>query len=151
MPSDPHVFDELKVPFVFVPHGALEPTEWLANHRDFIKLPATFVPRGRGGYQANLSSDGPPPVQHRTVDGLAAGSGPTAPRPSSGGALSDAVSAATNQTPEPASSPGDPIAAFCRANDALATAAIAHALEDRPRQAGIATADTRPVDDPTQQ
>jgi hypothetical protein len=133
MPSDPHVFDELKVPFVFVPHGALEPTEWLANHRDFIKLPATFVPRGRGGDQANLSSDGPPPVQHRTVDGLAA------------------VSAATNQTPEPASSPGDPIAAFCRANDALATAAIAHALEDRPRQAGIATADTRPVDDPTQQ
>ena len=52
MPSDPHVFDELKLPFIFVPHGAPEPTEWLANHRDYIKLPATFVPRGRSGDQA---------------------------------------------------------------------------------------------------
>jgi hypothetical protein len=120
MPSDPHVFDELKVPFIFVPHGAPEPTAWLANHRDFIKLPATFVPRGRGGDQANLSSDGPPLIQHRTVDGLAAASGPTAPRPSNGSAMSDPMSAATNQTPAPASSPGDPIAAYLRANEALA-------------------------------
>jgi hypothetical protein len=120
MPSDPHVFDELKLPFIFVPHGAPEPTEWLANHRDWIKLPATFVPRGRSGDQANPSSDGPPPIQHRTVDGLAAASGPTAPRPSSRSAMSDAMPAATNQTPAPASSPGDPIAAYLRANEALA-------------------------------
>ena len=147
MPSDPHVFDELKVPFVFVPHGAPEPTEWLANHRDFIKLPATFVPRGRSGDRANLSSDRPPPVKHRTVDGLAAGSGPTAPRPSSGGA----ISAATNQTSGPAPIPGDPIAAFCRANEALAAAASAHALEDGLRQSGIVPADIPRVDDPIQQ
>src|SRR5580704_16729897 len=112
MPSDPHVFDELKVPFVFVPHGAPEPTEWLANHRDFIKLPATFVPRGHSGDQANPSSDGPPPIRHRTVDGLVAASGPMTPRPSSGIAMSDAMSAATNQTPGPAQVPDDPIAVF---------------------------------------
>jgi|SRR5580658_3233029 hypothetical protein len=151
MPSDPHVFDELKVPFVFVPHGAPEPTEWLANHRDFIKLPATFVPRGRSGDRADLSSDGPSRVKHRAVDGLAAGAGPTAPRPSSGGAMSDAMSAATNQTPELAPIPGDPIATFCRASDALATAASGHGLEDGLRQTGIVTADTRPVDDQIQQ
>jgi len=151
MPSDTHVFDELKLPFIFVPHGAPEPIEWLSRHPDYIKLPATFVPRGRGGDQANRSADGPPPIQHRTVDGLAAASGPTAPRPSSGSAMSGAMSAATNQTPGPGPSPDDPIAAFCRANEALATAASAHALEHGLRQAGFATADMRPVDDPSQQ
>jgi hypothetical protein len=35
MPSDPHVFDELKMPFIFVPRGAPEPTEWLASHPDY--------------------------------------------------------------------------------------------------------------------
>jgi len=151
MPSDPHVFDELKVPFIFVPHGAPEPTEWLANHRDFIKLPATFVPRGRSGGQANLSSDGPQPIQHRTVDGLAAASGPTAPRPSNGSAMSDPMSAATNQTRESTPIPDDPIAAFCRASEALATTASPHAFEQGLRQAGFATADKRPVDDPIPQ
>ncbi len=151
MPSDPHVFDELKVPFIFVPHGAPEPTEWLANHRDFIKLPATFVPRGRSGGQANLSSDGPPPIQHRTVDGLAAASGPTAPRRSNGSAMSDPMSAATNQTRESTPMPDDPIAAFFRASEGLAQAANAHALEDGLRQAGIATADMHAMDDPIQQ
>jgi hypothetical protein len=151
MPSDPHVFDELKMPFIFVPHGAPEPAEWLANHRDWIKLPATFVPRGRGSDQANPSADGPPPIQHRPGDGLAAASSPTAPWPSGGGAMSDAMSADANQTRGSAPVPDDPIAAFCRASEGLATAASAPALEDGLRPAGIATADMRPVDDPIQQ
>jgi len=151
MPSDPYVFDELKLPFIFVPHGAPEPTEWLSHHPDYIKLPATFVPRGRNGDQANLSSAGPPPIRHRTVDGLAAASGPTAPRPSSGSPMSAARSAVTNHTPELAPFADDPIAAFCRASEALATAASAHALEDGRRQASFANADMRPVDDPIQE
>jgi hypothetical protein len=55
---------------IFVPHGAPEPTEWLANHRDFIKLPATFVPRRRSDGLANRLSGGPA-GQRGTVDGLA--------------------------------------------------------------------------------
>ena len=46
--------------------------------------------------------------------------------------------------------PDDPIAAFCRASEGLATPARAHASEDGLKQAGIATADMRPVDDPIQ-
>jgi hypothetical protein len=45
MPSDSHVFDEIKLPFIFVPHGLPEPTEWVQRHPDYIKLPATLEPR----------------------------------------------------------------------------------------------------------
>jgi muramidase (phage lysozyme) len=41
--------DVLRVPFIFVPHGAPEPREWLAGHPGAIKIPARFVPRGNAG------------------------------------------------------------------------------------------------------
>jgi hypothetical protein len=31
MPSDPHSFDEIKLPFIFVPHGSPGPTELLGG------------------------------------------------------------------------------------------------------------------------
>ena len=40
--------EDLVVPFIFVPKGDPEPTEWLAQHPGAIKIPAVFVPRGRG-------------------------------------------------------------------------------------------------------
>src|SRR5208282_5159071 len=123
MPSDPHVFDELKLPFIFVPHGAPEPTEWLASHPDYIKLPATFVPRARRDGRADRSSGSPPPGQRRSVDGLAASPDPAAPWPPTGNTMSNAMQSATNEASDRASTPDDPIAAYLQANDALATAA----------------------------
>ena len=38
--------DDLEIPFIFVPHGAPEPTEWMALHPGWVKFPATFVPHG---------------------------------------------------------------------------------------------------------
>jgi hypothetical protein len=38
--------DDLQVPFIFVPHGDPEPTEWMARHPGWINIPATFVPYG---------------------------------------------------------------------------------------------------------
>lgn len=37
--------DTLVVPFIFVPHGAPEPREWLAQHPGAVRIPARFVPR----------------------------------------------------------------------------------------------------------
>jgi hypothetical protein len=131
MPPDPLSFDELKLPFIFVPHGEPEPTDWLARHPDYIKLPATFVPRGDGAGQADPSFGSPSPGQRRTIDGLGDAPGtspePTAPWPSTGNAKPDAMSAAPNQAPNLAPTMDDPIAAFVQANDALATAASRYA------------------------
>jgi hypothetical protein len=128
MPSDPLVFDELKLPSIFVPHGEPEPTEWLERHPDHIKLPATFVPRADSDDRTSLSSASPPPGQRRAADGLAAPSDPAAPWPLAGNAMSDAMSAGTNGASGGASIPDDPITAFRRASDALATAASDHVL-----------------------
>jgi hypothetical protein len=68
----PHAFDEIKLPFIFVPHGAPEPTEWLERHRDYIKLPATFVPHARSDRRSAPSSGSPSPGQRRSADGRAA-------------------------------------------------------------------------------
>ncbi|MGH7155566.1 MAG: hypothetical protein ACREF3_16685 [Acetobacteraceae bacterium] len=38
-------FDTLRVPFVFIPEGASQPLEWLADHPDHIRMPAKFIPR----------------------------------------------------------------------------------------------------------
>ena len=37
---------DLTAPFIFVPTGDPEPTAWMAAHPDWIKIPATLVPRG---------------------------------------------------------------------------------------------------------
>jgi hypothetical protein len=37
---------DLTAPFTFVPTGDPEPTAWMAAHPDWIKIPATLVPRG---------------------------------------------------------------------------------------------------------
>jgi hypothetical protein len=116
MPSDPLSFDEIKLPFIFVPHGAPEPTEWLQRHPDYIKLPATFVPRAR--------SDG-----RGAADGLRAPSDPAAPWLPAGDALSNGMSAEASGASDGVSLPDDPIAAFRQANDALATAASGYASD----------------------
>lgn len=122
MPSDPRVFDEFKLPFIFVPHGAPEPNEWLQRHPDYIKLPATMVPRPSSGGRSNRSSN-PPPGEQRSMDGLAASPGPTAPRLPTGNDMPDAMSGTTRETAGRTFIGADPIAAYRRANDALATAA----------------------------
>jgi hypothetical protein len=123
----PHAFDEMKLPFIFVPHGAPEPTEWLERHRDYIKLPATFVPHARSDRRSAPSSGSPSPGQRRSADGRAAPSDPGAPWPPVSNAMSDATSAGMNETADRAWTPDDPIAAFLRANDALATTASGNA------------------------
>jgi len=131
MPSDPTVFDELKLPFIYVPDGAPEPTEWMQSHPDYIKLPATFEPRSDSDGRAGRSSSG----VWRTIDGLSAASDPVAPRPATESDMSNAMPDARCDTTssEPyrysggVSIPADPIAAFRRANDALATAASDYA------------------------
>jgi hypothetical protein len=45
-PDDPNT---LRVPFVFVPHGAPMPLEWMAEHPGWVRFPATFVPRAPEG------------------------------------------------------------------------------------------------------
>src|SRR5208282_1545890 len=105
------------------PHAEPEPTEWLQNHPDHIKLPATFVPRADSDGRANLSSGGPPPDQRRTVDGLAASPDPTAPRPPTGNAMFAATSAGTHEASDHTLIQADPIASYRRASDALASAA----------------------------
>ncbi len=144
MPSDPHVFDELKLPFIFVPHGEPEPTDWLRDHPDYIKLPATFVPRAQGDGRADRSSAGPPPDQRRTIDGLGAPPDPAAPRPPTGNTMPK--QAATNEAPDRASTLDNPIAAYLQASKAFATAASSYmsgrgAAPDPSADVGNAPAD----------
>lgn len=49
MTDNNHPADDLEVPFIFVPHGAPEPSAWMARHPGWIKIPATFVPRSAAG------------------------------------------------------------------------------------------------------
>ncbi len=37
----------LRVPFIFVPHGAPPPLEWMAEHPGWVKFPATFIPHAQ--------------------------------------------------------------------------------------------------------
>jgi hypothetical protein len=123
MPSDPLSFDEIKLPFIFVPHGEPEPTEWLHRHPDYIKLPATFMPRAHGDRQADPVAGAPPPAQRNSAGGPAASSDP-------GGSMPQAENGSFEQahaTPGIAPLSSDPIAAYRMASDALGTAASAHA------------------------
>jgi hypothetical protein len=129
MPSDPHVFDELKLPFIFVPHGEPEPTEWLASHPDYIKLPATFVPRAGSDGGTDPSSGSPPPGQRGTVDGLAPPPDPAATWRPTENAVPNATQAGTNESSDRTFIGADPIAAYCRANEALPTAASRYVCE----------------------
>src|ERR1700733_11941188 len=95
MPPDPQAFDEIRLPFIYVPHGEPEPTEWLERHPDCIKMPATFVPRADGNRRTNLSFDTPPPGEHGPAEGLLASSDRPALWPSAGNAMPDAAPAAT--------------------------------------------------------
>ncbi len=123
MPSDPHVFDELRLPFIFVPHGEPEPTEWLSRHRDYIKLPATFVPRGGGDRHADRVAGVHPLPPGSSTGGPAGSSDPGGPAPQAENAAFDA----TQATPGITSLSSDPIAAHRMANSALETAASSFA------------------------
>jgi len=102
--------DDLVVPFIFVPTGDPDPTEWLAQHPGAIKIPAVFVPRagGRSQLQVDLNS---------TLEGIAR----------DGGFSDEAIlprhtEEATPVAPaaEPAlAEPEDPIAAYLRSDGAV--------------------------------
>jgi hypothetical protein len=46
--QDRHYDDELRIPFLFVPHGDPFPTEWVREHPDYVRIPAIMLPRGTG-------------------------------------------------------------------------------------------------------
>jgi hypothetical protein len=79
--SDTQVgFDDLRIPFIFVPRGAPMPREWMAAHPGWVKIPATFVPRrtqGAGEFRVDIAEEARPstalPVT--PVASLAAGPG----------------------------------------------------------------------------
>lgn len=44
-PNQPPPLHCLKLPFIFVPHGAPPPLDWIAEHPGAVTVPATFLPR----------------------------------------------------------------------------------------------------------
>ena len=58
---------DLTAPFIFVPTGNPEPTEWMAAHPDWIKIPATRVPHG----PASSGSAVPPGAGTTVIAGTA--------------------------------------------------------------------------------
>jgi hypothetical protein len=41
--ADPDDPDTIRSPFIFVPHGEPLPTDWLRDHPDWLRAPATMV------------------------------------------------------------------------------------------------------------
>lgn len=69
---------ELRVPFIFVPHGQTPPADWLAAHPGWIRVPAQFVPHDRGSRLQFDLADGLEQIMQRTqsaIDGQADGGG----------------------------------------------------------------------------
>jgi len=54
--------DDLVVPFIFVPHGDPEPTEWMARHPGWVRFPATLVPRADPRPGGEATPRHPPPT-----------------------------------------------------------------------------------------
>ncbi len=151
MPSDPHSFDEIKLPFSFVPHGEPEPADVVGSYADWIKLPATFVPDGHGDGQSNPSFGSQRPAQRRSIDGLTASSAVAAPGSPAGDSTSDPASEETGGTAGSAPIADDPIAAFGRASDGLARAASGHVAGFGSGPVASAAVGMSKVDGPIQQ
>lgn len=147
MPAAPLSFDEIKLPFIFVPHDAPEPTEWLQRHPDRIKLPASFVPQAPSDRRSDHRVAGAqPPAHGSSTGGPAATSGPSRPVPQA----DNGSFAETHATPGNALPSGDPTAAYRMANGALETTASSYA-SDRPirpnSRLGSASADAATASD----
>lgn len=71
-----HYPDDLTIPFYFIPHGAPEPTEWLARHPNNFRIPATFIPRPakRADPPKPVARSANPPVPAALLGGTAAAS-----------------------------------------------------------------------------
>ena len=63
---------DLTAPFLFVPTGDPEPTAWMAAHPDWIKIPATLVPRRSASSEAAV----PPGTEMAAVAGTEAAAAP---------------------------------------------------------------------------
>ena len=50
--ADPNSSNSFSVPFVFVAHGDPLPEEWMAQHPDWVRFPATMVPPKTGGSES---------------------------------------------------------------------------------------------------
>ena len=58
-------FGDLESPFLFVPHGAPEPVEWMRKHPGWVKFPATFVPRAPAAVRMIPGTNRPWPLDKR--------------------------------------------------------------------------------------
>jgi hypothetical protein len=125
VPSDSHVFDELKVPFIFVPAGSPEPSEVLEGYTDWIKLPATLEPHDQGNQPAGRPAGGQPGGQRTAPGDPSPSPALDAPQPE------DARTGGTGATlaPHPITMPDNPVAAYRRAHDGLA-AVLGHPPTD---------------------
>ena len=57
--------DDLQTPFLFVPHGAPEPVEWMRKHPGWVKFPATFVPHAPAAVRMIPGTNRPWPLDKR--------------------------------------------------------------------------------------
>ena len=114
--------NEVGAAFVFVPHGDPEPVEWMARHRDWVRIPATMRPRDARqpmtGPTRRTPPGGPPgadgPLAWAVPGGEAAGGS------SDGGGVVLPRPRWTRPAAPPRSRDAmDPVAAFLRANAAL--------------------------------
>jgi hypothetical protein len=87
MPSDPHSFDEIKLRFIFVPHGEPEPPEVLGSYADWIKLPATLQPNEQSALQAERSAGAGQRGGRGSAGGASAPPDPGPPQPPDGNAM----------------------------------------------------------------